>query len=676
MVVNRKTNQLRVEPIIAVAFLLAWILGVTLHYLYHDERFHLLHFLLRSLTNIVLLFTLVLAAFCAGETVWRSLRMNFRNCLETFVFSTALGFGIISYLMLVLGTFRLLYRVSCYFLLFGIIAVSIPRIRSFMIRLREERKKEAKELPLQDLGSPFITALKVIFIISICLYLIQVFTPPVNYDTLAYHLAIPKIYARNHQISYIPHNVYANFPMTMEFLYLLGLLLRGDTLAKLTHFSMGILTALAIYSFSMRYFNRKIALLGSLIFYNIPFVGLLSGWAFNDLTLTLYEFLAVAAIINWFSSGEEKWLPASAIFCGLSIGTKYPAFLLLLPFLLLAIVIKLLPLTPPLIKGAGKKIALFVLVVLLVASPWFIKNIFYTHNPVYPFLYGLFNKHFGHPGGETLDIQRFMKHHSPHDLNLKRMGPLLWKINMDKLMGPALILFLPLLIFIRSVKLQIKALLLFGLLYFLLWAFFTHQDIRFLIPCLPGLCIASAYAINSFTQRSKPLTLWMHTAILFVILFNLSWTPLTIAKYDLLKAAVGIETRDEFLMTSPLYQYSAFLYINNEVPDDAKILFIGENQTYYCDREVVSNSPLDTNIIVEIVNVSSSEEEIYEKLNSLGITHILYNASEIKRVAENYGSFNWSGEKAKELFFDFLTPGEYLNEIFSQGGVFLAELKK
>ncbi len=356
----KKPTQSRIEPLVAIPFLLIWMLGVSLHFLYHDERFYLLHYLLRSLANVALLCVIVLAAFCAGEKLWRRLRLHFNTCLETFVFSTAAGLGIISYSVLILGSVRLLYRTPCYLLLAGIIAASIPRIRSFLRELRDERQEQAEKSALQRIDSPFITALKVIFIISICLYLVQVFSPPLNYDSLAYHLAIPKIYAEQHHVSYIPHNVYANFPMTMEFLYVLGLLLRGDILAKMMHFFMGILTALAIYSFSRRYFERKTALVASLIFYNIPLVGLLSGWAFNDLMLTVYEFLAVAAIVNWFllkpasspipqkrggTEGVprgENWLSASAIFCGLSVGTKYPALLFLLPFPLLAIAIKLM----------------------------------------------------------------------------------------------------------------------------------------------------------------------------------------------------------------------------------------------------------------------------------------------------------------------------------------------
>jgi 4-amino-4-deoxy-L-arabinose transferase-like glycosyltransferase len=472
--------------------------------------------------------------------------------------------------------------------------------------------------------------------------------------------------------------------MTMEFLYLFSLLLYGDTLAKFIHFSMGILTILAIYSFSVKHFNKKIALLASLIFYNIPFVGLLSGWTFNDLMLTLYEFLAVAALLNWFLSKpvevvhgrqslppKQSWLYVSAIFCGLSIGTKYTALLFLLPILLLAIAIKEFgekksPVSPL------KKIALFLFIGLLAASPWLIKNAFFTHNPVYPFFHNFFYKFFGHPFSETFNPERFIKHHQPQNPGIGHTLSLLWRINMDKKIGPVFILLLPCLLLIRSVKPVVKLFLIYGGIYFLLWAFFTHQDTRFLIPCLPVLSIASAYAVGNC--RGKHLTLFLYLVILFVFLFNLAWLPLTIAKYDLLKVATGIKNRDEFLIDSPFYQYPAFHYINNELPEDAKVLFVGENQTYYCNREIVSNSPLDTNIIVKMVNESRSSKEICDKLHTLGITHILFNASEAKRVARHYHSFNWASERASEMFAELLTSEKYIKEIFFEKGVFIYEV--
>jgi len=682
----------KIKSPIITCFIVAWLGGVILQFVNYGEHFSLFYYLASSSVNFLLLGAITLAAFSLGGRVFHRLKVSFTSRLETFVFSASLGFGIISFLIFVLGVLHLLYRNVAYGLLLILLIFSVPQIRTFLKSAHEEETEKKKD------NSPLTLILSIIFITSTCLYLVQAFAPPLNYDSLAYHLAAPKLYAEQHGIFYIPHNVYANFPMTTEFLYLFSLLLYGDTLAKLIHFSMGILIVLGIYSFSVKYFGKKAALLASLTFYNIPLVGLLSGWAYNDLMLTLYEFLAVAALLKWLLPGnggenesqdsagaakkkpssagkpsltgqERCWLHASAIFCGLAIGTKYPALLLLLPILLLAIAVKL-SLDG---KNRFKEPALFVFISLLAASPWLIKNIFYTHNPVYPYFYVFFHQLFGHPSGETFDHIGFMLQHQPRNAGIGHVLSLFWKVNMDAKIGPVFILFLPLLLFIRSVKPVIKLFLIYGGIYFVLWGFLTHQDTRFLIPVLPVLCIASAYAVDNFSANKK-LTLFMYIVILFVFLLNLSWMPLTIGKYDLLKAAVGIKGREEFLLDSEFYQYPAFHYINDELPENAKILFVGENQTYYCNREIVSNSPLDTNIIVEMVNGSSSEEDIMDKLRLAGITHVLFNSSEAKRVARDYKSFNFKDGKDRLFAEFFYTSCKYLKEVFSESGVFVYEI--
>lgn len=677
----KKLTQFRIEHFIAISFLLAWIIGVYTRFLCYGEHFYLFRFLLSIINNFVWLSAIVISAFCLGKKVWRLFKIDFNSCLESFVFSTALGIGILSYSIFLLGVSHLLYKMSCYLLMAGTVLISIPEIRSFIKKLHEEQKSRAVEIPAPDSG--FIVLVKIIFAVSTLVYLVQVFSPPMNYDSLAYHLAVPKIYIEKHAVAFIPNNVYANFPMTMEFLYALGLLLRGDSLAKLIHFFMGIMTALAVYSFSMRHFGRKVAWTASLIFYNIPFVGFLSGCAFNDLMLTAFEFLSLSAIINWAllksDSGtgtgllREKWLIVSAVFCGLSAGTKYPAFLLLFPFIIFTVIARILFVDRKNLSVCLKKTGIFLLIVMAVVSPWFLKNIFYTHNPVYPYFYGIFSKLFGNPSGGTFDMQMFMKHHSTPNFSVLDIFPLLWKVNMDKLIGPVFILFIPLLLLVRSIKPAIKLILCFGGIYFLLWAFFTHQDVRFLIPCFPALCIASSYAVNGIAANSKILTFFLRVVIIFVVLFNLSWMPLTIAKHDFLKAAAGNEDRDEFLMNSSYYQYPAFKFINEDLPEDAKVLFIGENQTYFCDREIISNSPFDTNVIVDVVNKCSSEKDILSRLGSMGITHILYNASEAKRTDENYDSFKWADEPARNLFIDFMS-GKYFEVMFSKSGVIVGKL--
>ena len=72
------------------------------------------------------------------------------------------------------------------------------------------------------------------------------------YDVLEYHLQTPKEYYQAGHISYLPHNVYANFPAQVEMLYLLGMVLSGEDVeagvtAQLIHTILALLTVYAAW---------------------------------------------------------------------------------------------------------------------------------------------------------------------------------------------------------------------------------------------------------------------------------------------------------------------------------------------------------------------------------------------------------------------------------------------
>ncbi len=85
---------------------------------------------------------------------------------------------------------------------------------------------------------------KVIFSVgalALLLALFQAFTPPWDYDGLAYHLQGPKMFLEAGKILPIPENWFTFYPFTWEMIYLLGMGLGSDIFARLIHFSTLIL---------------------------------------------------------------------------------------------------------------------------------------------------------------------------------------------------------------------------------------------------------------------------------------------------------------------------------------------------------------------------------------------------------------------------------------------------
>lgn len=606
------------------------------------------------LSQIILLGFIFTAVLGLGKKILDLFRSKTVSFLEEMALSFGLGLGILSILVLLIGFANGLNRFCLYSVLLMLCIISIREIKYFFSRLKSSFSERFSRLPYISAFNKFL-----IMLTGVTMFLVftGALAPPLNYDTLSYHLAFPKLYAKAGKIFFIPHNMYSNLPFGVEMLYTLALVIKDEILAKLIHFSMGILCILTIFVLGRKYFDRNVGLLAAVIFYNMPVVCLTSTYAFNDLGLVFYGLLMLFCILNWSSKNEVTWLMLAGIFCGFAISTKYTGALYFVPTALILIYVK-----------AQKKlcsyvpVCLFLFFAFFVFSPWLIKNLIYTHNPVYPLFYNIF-------GGIDWNgelAQRFARFHVSKDMNLLHIISMLWKIPLDK-QGSIVLLILPLLFFTKLNR-NIKILISYTILVFMLWIFFTHRIIRFLMPCLSVGSVLAAYALVNF-KKSKIVSRVLYILVIGFLCWNTFKFAATVG-FNFFDVAYGKITKEEFL-SKKFYQYGAFRFINEKLPENSKILFVGENQGFYCDRNYVGSSPLDINDIVEISNASENASVIYAKLRDMSITHILYNASEVKRVSSTYHSFNWK-YGAEDRFNKFIA--RFTTCLYSKKGVFLLGL--
>ena len=483
-----------------------------------------------------------------------------------------------------------------------------------------------------------------LFGMSVILNLIGAFTPEVHYDALEYHFGAPGEFLKDGKIHFLQHNVYSNFPSLVEMLYLLGMLIEGDTLAKLFHWAFGILTGVTIFSFGKRLFSTKVGLVGMVVFYIFGQITILSTQALIDMGLAFYSFLGLMAIIEWIETKDRKWFLLSGISMGLAVGCKYPA---LLSFLAIEIFI--------LFQKRLKSAILFALLVLLTSSPWFIKNFIWTRNPVYPLFYNIFDG----KNWDKVKDERFYKAHAPGKKDPVTLVRTLVDMTFkDQFMTPLFLLLIPLGIFLKDMSKPIRYLLIYLALFYLFWFYWTHRIDRFFLPAIPAMALVSGYIYVRLAEAKileKPLSI----ILIFSLLFNLYISAFTLSSINPFAYAFGFETRDEFLVRT-LPPYPAMKFINENLDEDAVVLLIGEAEIHYIKRAVLYNTVFDTSIIEEVVNTSTSPEEVYEKIRDLGATHLLLNYVEVARLNRTYSymkDFNW------DLLYGF--EKKYLEKLYS-----------
>ncbi|MBI3007948.1 MAG: glycosyltransferase family 39 protein, partial [Candidatus Omnitrophica bacterium] len=425
----------------------------------------------------------------------------------------------------------------------------------------------------------------------------------------------------------------------------------------LFHWAFGILTGATIFSFGRRLFGVQTGLVGMVIFYIFSQITILSTQALIDMGLAFYSFLALMAIIEWIGTEDKKWFLLSGISMGLAVGCKYPALLSFIAIEVLILRMSLRGRSPwqsNLIKRLRYAV-LFAFIVLLTSSPWFIKNFIWTRNPVYPLFYNIFN---GKNWDEVKD-ERFYKAHAPGKKDIVTLVRTLWDMTFKaQFMTPLFLLLIPLGIFLKDMSKPIRYLLIYLALFYLFWFYWTHRIDRFFLPAIPAMALVSGYVYVRLIEAKileKPLSI----ILLFSLLFNLYISAFTLSSINPFAYAFGFETRNEFLVRT-LPPYPSMKFINENLDEDAVVLLIGEAEIHYIKRKVIYNTVFDTSIIEEVVNTSTSPEEVYEKVKSLGATHILLNYVEVARLNRTYSymkDFNW------KLFYGF--ENKYLEKLYS-----------
>src|SRR5271157_3026383 len=237
----------------------------------------------------------------------------------------------------------------------------------------------------------FVTIFCIAILILLLIEIILNLTPPIARDALIHHLAIPKLWLKNGGFYEIKWADFSYYPMNVDLLYIIPLYFNKDFIANFIHMSFGIGTALLIYHYLNNKISRIAGLLGILVFISTPIVVRLSTQAYVDLGLTFFTTASILAFIRYRDGEfkEFKWLFLSSFAMGLALGTKYNALITWF-FLSLTIVYIYSRDTGRQWKAITRGI-IFFLISLFVFSPWLIKNIVLTGNPLYPLFKGIFN---------------------------------------------------------------------------------------------------------------------------------------------------------------------------------------------------------------------------------------------------------------------------------------------
>jgi len=538
------------------------------------------------------------------------------------------------------------------------------------------------------------TAILYVAILSILLVeTIINLTPVIDRDALIHHLAIPKLWLKNGGFYEIKWAIYSYYPMNVDLLYLIPLYFNRDFLAKFIHMGFGIGTALLIYYYLKNKLSRIAGLLGIFVFLSTPIVVRLSTEAYVDLGLVFFTTASILAFIR-YRDGEYKnfkWLIISSVAMGFALGTKYNALIVWF-FLSLAVVFVYSRDTQEQWISFRNGM-IFFLISLFVFSPWLIKNIVLTGNPLYPLFQGFFNTSSTTSQDGTYAIVSGSKYMGIFQMRAAMYGEGFWETLLipiryffegkdnsyryfDGVLNPVLIILLPF-VFLKRSFLHDKIFYICFVAFILLMTSFLDQiRIRYIFTIVPILSILTVMGFMNIMSwamsRSNQLKYIWSVAFLAVFIIIMSQNIFYIKDYyytiSPMNYVLGKESKDDFI-SRHVNSYPAMKFINTFTPENTRIrLIFLAGRGYYLERPYEDDQSMGMNFIRGLIAAAGTDESFQDHIHSLGYTHLLVRMDVIRIFLQT----NFSPDTGKLLLYRM---NKNMDVLFNKSGHTVCKIK-
>ncbi len=589
---------------------------------------------------------LAAAGLGAWPACWLSTRR--RSATQQFTLAAALGLGLLSTLTLALGIAGGLNSITAWTLV--IVGLALGLLRLKLTPPADHASPDTAGSPTDRRRRVLIALALLVLAIPAGIALFGASLPPGTlwagenraYDALEYHLEAPREYYDAGQIHFLPHNVYASFPQQVEMLYLLLMHLMGGPYGaalacQLVHVLGATLTVVALIAWTPAGWPRVVV---ALLAASTPWVAYLGCLAYVEMGMLLFAAVAAGLLLETLrdaTSADWRTILAAGLCIGLAGGCKYTALVLIAAALGLAWLIvmnggPLLRLRRAVIFGAAT---------LLAFSPWLIRNVAFTGNPVYPFAYSVF-------GGQAWSAAQTAQWDRGHQVPPERASivgrlQILWdEVPASARFGPALILLgLVGLLLARNRAAMLLAIWL--VLTLLCWATLTHMPGRFAVPIIVPLVLLAGLGTeccsHSATRRRAGITLFVLATVAGAAI-NARQLSNWLAAEDRFwnRFAAPLDT---ILVHGPqLFRQVQDLNSPELIGPDDRAWLVGDAAVFYVDRNIHYTVVFSRDPWLAAARDATPAEAI-DWLRTQNVTRVVFSWTEIDRLATTYGFPDW-----------------------------------
>lgn len=363
------------RPAVRIAISFVWIMLVLAGYYWGHKPFDTA-WVLKTGTFLTPLFAALLFLFSGSLLGFRVLRNRREQpTLVSLSLQTIMGCGFLSLVILLVGLTIGINRWIAWGLLFLVIGLHYKLIPNWFNQWRNL-------FPFRLKLSKFDVLLSVILGVSLLFSFLSNWLPIYHFDALMYHVMLPKAYLLEGRITDLSWQIQSGMPQNGEMFYLWGLSLINETSALLIVWLLGVTSLVGLGAFINEHFGFRSALVGITSFLCGYTVLSALTWGYVDWVTFLFSVALLLTFFTWLIHQDWHWLVLAGVFGGLLMGSKYTSGAIQIS---MEVAITLFCLRTR--KSWWKAMLFYNLPLLIVFSPWLIKNFIFTGNPVYPLFF-------------------------------------------------------------------------------------------------------------------------------------------------------------------------------------------------------------------------------------------------------------------------------------------------
>ncbi|MFH1516018.1 MAG: glycosyltransferase family 39 protein [bacterium] len=568
-------------------------------------------------SGIIITSCLIAGWNCIGSLFYRG---DNESNLKRGIVRTVLGLGVFSYLIFFVG----LFSTRIPFFVFLILIVIAAAIYNLLIR---KKPLSLPNLSLNELTSFEKLLLLGLSIISIGHFFLAI-SPNITWDAATHHYLVPKIWLQSGRIAAIPEIIFAEYPSTIELLYMMGLQLAGEWTANVVGWVLSMLLGFAIYAFTSERINKRAGLIASVVFFTMPLTIEVFSGGLIDLGYSLFCLMSFWMYLDYRKSGSRSGLILAGVFAGFSLGSKHLAAEFLVAMIAGIAIYDLFSKKISLKNWIGH-LLVFSSVAILVVLQWYIKSYLHTGNPIHPFLPGLF---YGwREVKEPISVHAWSR--PDYKRSILSLISYPWKLTTDFsfidfwIMGisPLFLGTIPFWWFYRKkYPGQFFSITILVIVIFMVIAYqIAPSTTRYLIPGLCLISIVTAAALNYLIddlKKSGKIIVFLFLLVPFI--FN---TGVIVKRVKDILPVISKKQSKEELYAAKFDGYIAVKWINENLPSDAVVL-TSDPKGYFFERKFYVGTPGKQSQVIPPWSEENSNV-VLDGWRKLGITHLLFNLS-------------------------------------------------